>query len=228
MSQKGRIENGVAASQRRRPPTCGHIQTTKGALSSPPLAPGKRCLSSLRTRAGWAPSRRRPVSKRTYRLKKKLCLSLSLLFAGPERKTPPLSSLSLSRAEVSHAASASSCGCCSSTRIESCLRKRENTSKERENTSKEDLLFVSELKRAKGKKKKKKKLGALPRFFLRAHVSSFPFSPRASSSSPNFSSNRHGPCRHAPRARPRGLHPQRCWYVETVEETSEREREKKR
>ena len=76
------------------------IQTPKGALISPPLAPARRSHSSLRTRAGWAPNQRRcPVARWTSRL--------SLLFSFSPLLPSVSFRLSLSREQrsLSHAES---------------------------------------------------------------------------------------------------------------------------
>lgn len=86
------------------------IQTPKGALISPPLAPARRSRSSLRTRAGWTPSRRRcPVARWTSRL--------SLLFSfsfSPQSVSFDSLSLSPENRGLSLTPRAPSvcCGCC--------------------------------------------------------------------------------------------------------------------
>lgn len=100
-----RNRNGVAVDNTggRRPHLGGRIQTPKRALISPTLAPARIPRPFLRTRAGWAPSRRRcPVSRWTSRFSSLFLRCCRRCPSAGEKKRTPCR-LSLSRAEVSHA-----------------------------------------------------------------------------------------------------------------------------
>ena len=86
-----------------------------------------------------------------------------------------------------------------------------------------DLFFFCELIEGAGgdRGKKERRLNStLLLKLLAVELFASPFFPFLLLS-PYFPFYHHGPCLHAPRARPCGLHPQRCWYVESVESKRE-------